>query len=124
MFKKKAEDHKKDNFMLYIPVRKHTSYREEKGRIVLIFHHNHPIQKLAFWLTKRPNVTDMTLDEMGSMVWKLIDGKKNVYEIGQDVKRKFGENCEPLYERLILFLRYLVRRGWINFENEASGRKS
>lgn len=118
MFKKKKEDHKKDNFMLYVPVQKHMTYQEKNGRILLVFKHNHPIQKLGFWLTKRPNVTDMELDELGSTVWRLIDGKRNVYEIGQEVKRKFGEDCEPLYERLIMFLRYLVRRGWINFENK------
>ena len=118
MFKKKETDNKKDNFMLYVPFHKHKEWTEKKGRVTLIFHHDHPVQKIAFWLIKKPRVSTLELDELGSAVWKAIDGKRNVYEIGQLIKVKFGESCEPLYDRLIQFLRYLLRRGWINFENK------
>jgi hypothetical protein len=53
---------------------------------------------------------------MGSCVWKLIDGKKNIYELGENLKLQFGEKCEPIYNRLIMYLRYLNRMGWIAFE--------
>lgn len=116
--KHKTEEVPQDNFLLFVPHIKHSDWIEEKGNVILIFHHNHPVQKAANWLVKKSNISDMKLDELGSTVWKAIDGKRNVYEIGQVVKAKFGDKCEPVYERLIMFIRYLNRRGWIYFENK------
>lgn len=118
--KKKGEstnkEHNKDNFMLYIPKKKHDRWEVKKGKVYLIFEHNKAIEKLIRWLVKKPYISDMELDEMGSSVWLMIDDKKSVYDIGQELVRKFGKTCEPVYERLILYLRYLNRRGWIAFE--------
>lgn len=118
-FKKKTKEEvvQQDNFLLFVPHQKHAEWIEKKGHVLLIFRHDHPIQKAANWLVKKPNVSDLKLDELGSTVWKAIDGKRNIYEIGEVVRAKFGDNCEPLYERLIMFVRYLNRRGWIYFEN-------
>ena len=118
-FKKKQEQVEvpQDNFLLYVPHKKHNEWTEKKGHVYLIFHHNHPVQKVANWLVKKSNTSDIKLDELSSVVWKSIDGKRNVYEIGEVVKAKFGASCEPVYDRLIMFVRYLNRRGWIYFEN-------
>lgn len=102
--------------MLYIPKKKHDQWEVRKGKVYLIFNHDKAIERLARWLVKKPNISDMELDEMGSSVWLMIDDKKSVYDIGQELIRRFGEKCEPAYERLILYLRYLNRRGWIAFE--------
>lgn len=121
MFKKKDKPKpSEENFMLYVPIVKHHEFQMKKGKVLLIFRHDHLIQKAAFWLVKKPRVSDLELDELSSFVWLSIDGKRNVYEIGQAVKEKFGEDAEPLYERLIMFLRYLSRKGWIVFSNKAA----
>lgn len=106
--------------MLYVPIIKHQEFQVKKGKVLLVFRHDHIIQKAAFWLVKKPRVSDLELDELSSFVWLSMDGTRNVYEIGQAVKEKFGESAEPLYERLIMFLRYLSRKGWIIFSNRAA----
>lgn len=122
MFKKKKENEQKaeDNFMLYVPHIKHPHWEEQNGLVYIITYHNHPVQKMANWLVKKSNKSDVKLDELGSTVWKAMDGNRNVFQIGEIIKEKFGEDCEPVYDRLIMFMRYLNRRGWIYFENVMS----
>ena len=35
---------------------------------------------------------------MGSFVWPLMDGEKDIVTLGTMVKAHFGEKAEPLYE--------------------------
>ena len=56
-------------------------------------------------------------DHFGSFIWKQIDGKKDVYQIGRLVKDKFGEEAEPLYERLAKFLHILRSNDFILYVN-------
>ena len=119
---KKSNTKNNDNFLLYIPVKKHIEYELKDGHIYLIFHHNKPIEKFFRWLVKKPSVSDVKLDEIGTFVWQEIDGKKNVFEIGQKMKEKFGEICEPVYDRLIMYMRYLIRMGWVVMEKTAQSK--
>lgn len=104
-----------DNFLLYIPKKKHETWEVRNNKVYLIFHHNKSIEKFVRWLVKKPNVSDMELDEIGSKVWLCIDGQSTVYEIGQEMEKIFGEKINPVYDRLIMYLRYLNRKGWISF---------
>ena len=113
---KKQEDFKQDNFLLYVPKKKHNTWEIRKEKVYLIFYHTKIIEKFVRWLVKKSNVSDIALDELGSTIWVLIDGKATVYEIGKKLEEKFGDSCQPVYERLILYIRYLNRRGWISFE--------
>lgn len=115
MFKKKKET-KDDNFLLYIPKLKHTAWEKRNNKVLLIFYHNKSIEKFVRWLVKKPYVSDIELDEMGSVVWQQIDGKQTVFEIGEKLKEKYGEKCDPVYDRLIMYLRYLVRKGWVQLD--------
>ncbi len=36
-------------------------------------------------------------------MWKLCDGKTSVDEIGKILKMKFGEDVEPLYNKLSVY---------------------
>ncbi|MGF7057411.1 PqqD family protein [Brassicibacter mesophilus] len=108
----------KDNFLLYIPSRNHDTWKEKNGNIYLIIHHDKLAEKITSWLTKRPTATDVKLDELGTFVWKEIDDRKTVYDIGQCLFKQFGDKCEPIYERLIMYLRYLNKKGWIRFRKE------
>lgn len=123
--RKKQQEYKaEDNFLLFVPHIKHQEWENSKDGVLLIFHHNHPVQRVANWLVKKPNKSDIKLDELGSAVWKAIDGNRNIHEIGQLVKKQFGESCEPLNERLVMYMRYLNRRGWIYFENVEVKKKN
>lgn len=112
----KEKQKKDDNFLLYIPSKKHEKWELKDGKVFLIFEHNKAIEKFARWLVKKPNTSDIELDDIGSAVWQLIDGEKNIYDIGQELLNRFGEGCQPVYERLIMYIRYLNKKGWISFE--------
>ena len=121
---KKKENFRQDNFLLYVPKKKHETWEIRDDKVYLIFHHNKFIEKFVRWLVRKPNVSDMALDELGSTVWLLIDGKTTVYDIGKKFEEKFGDSCRPVYERLIMYIRYLNRRGWITFDrgNQEGGK--
>jgi hypothetical protein len=53
---------------------------------------------------------------MGSYIFTCIDGKRSVYEIGQLVKEKYGEEAEPLYERLSVYMNNLKNVGYITLK--------
>ena len=57
------------------------------------------------------------LDEIGSSVWKLIDGKRTVEEIAKEMHLKFGSEIEPVYDRLGEFIQQLHRQNFISFKN-------
>ena len=59
------------------------------------------------------------LDEFGSEVWQLCNGRRRVSEIGHVLEKKFGEKVEPVNDRLALFFKQLERGKciqWIGFE--------
>lgn len=47
------------------------------------------------------------LDDYGWTVWESINGKRDVREIGEILRKRFGDEVEPLYPRLSKFLAYL-----------------
>lgn len=110
------KENKEENFLLYIPKIKHETWEEKKGKVYLIFHHDKAVERAVRWLFKKQTVSDMELDKRGSAVWKLIDGKKNVYEISKIMSEKFGDTPEDSQQRLIMYIRYLLKKGWIALE--------
>lgn len=78
------------------------------GIVTISEKQDHWIQNLFRKLKiKIPNYKNIELDEYGSYVFSQIDGNKTVKEIGQYLEKKFGENVNPLYERLLMFLNHI-----------------
>jgi hypothetical protein len=115
----KQKKEKDDNFLLYIPRKKHDNWEIRKGRVWLIFNHDKAVEKFMRWLVKKPTISDVELDAIGSSVWKYIDGEATVYDIGQKLSYEFGDKMEPVYDRLIMYLRHLNKKGWISFTKES-----
>lgn len=113
---KKAKTNNTDNFLLYIPKKKHDEYVIRNGKTYLIFHHDKPVEKFMRWLVRKPTISDVELDPIGAKVWELIDGENTVYDIGQKLHKLYGKKVEPIYDRLILYIRYLIRKDWISFD--------
>ncbi len=73
------------------------------------------------WLAKhlaprlRNPVYRVHLDAVGSEVWKQCDGSRTVAEIVEHMKATFGEDVEPVFERLTLFLAQLYRGRFIQY---------
>lgn len=80
---------------------------EEDGKVTLEIENVGWANKLAQKLFKRPKVSYVHLDEMGSFIWPLMDGGKDIIALGEDVKERFKEKAEPLYERLAQFFKIL-----------------
>ena len=57
------------------------------------------------------------LDDIGSSVWKLIDGQNTVELIAKRIHTKFGAKIEPVFERLGEFIRQLHQKKFIAFKN-------
>lgn len=110
----------KENFLDYIP--RHNSlyeYRENKdGMIEIMVENKGFFHRLAQLIAKKPKVSYIELAGMGSFIWKQMDGKKTIYEIGQELKKEYKEEAEPLYERLCQYIRLLHNQHYIVYQNK------
>ena len=61
----------------------------------------------------RPAVSHIALEQFGSFIWKQIDGVHTIYDIALLVKEEFGEDAEPLYDRLLAYFRTLQGHGFV-----------
>ena len=117
MKKQKAEP-SAVNLLNLIPDQNIKSEKSEDGFSVLLKpKYRHPLfVKYALPRLKSPNYK-IKLDDVGSFIWDLCDGRNNVKEIGHQLKEKFGDKVEPLYERLGDFFQNLEKNKFITFKN-------
>ena len=105
------KQHKKasENFLERKPMRKQEIYwtKDDEGSVTLEVENRGVANKLAQWLLHKPRVSYIHLDEMGSFIWPLLDGKQNLIEIGEKLTVAFGKQCNPVYERLVEYIRIL-----------------
>lgn len=102
-------DKKERNYLDLVPERsaKYAWKQDEQGYVTIFVENTGVFNRLAQKLLKKPAVSQVHLEEFGSFIWTLIDGKRSVYEIAGLVKNEFGEKAEPLYERLSVYMRTL-----------------
>lgn len=116
----KKKQKKSENYLDYIPVH-NEKYRFETGEnneITLFVENRGAFNRIAQLLFKKPKISQIHFDEMGSFIWPLMDGKRTVYDIACLVKEKFGEKAEPLYNRLVMYIRTLESYDFINILNK------
>ena len=77
------------------------------GNVTLEVENKGFLNRIVQIILHKPKVSYIHLDEMGSFVWPLIDGEKNIIELGKLVEAEFGEKATPLYERLAKFFQVL-----------------
>lgn len=106
------------NLLDLIPVQNMQSVTNEEGLVVLLKpKYSHPwLAKQLLPRLKKPHYK-INLDEVGSFIWNLCDGKTTVKEIGEKLNKNFGSRVDPLYERLSLFLQNLEKNRFITFKN-------
>lgn len=106
------------NFLDFIPVKFESQQfkEDEEGNIVMCVERKSICNKIVRKLIKEsPKFSYYTLDALGSFVWRQIDGVRTVYDIGQLVKEEFGEEAEPLYERLSQFVQILEMNRFVHY---------
>lgn len=103
------------NYLDFIPAPCNSfKSRIDEAELVTIFVENRGLfHRLAQKFFKKPPVSQIHLDKMGSFIWPLINGNNTIYEIAQRVKEQFGEEAEPLYNRLLQYIRTLEDYGFI-----------
>ncbi len=87
--------------------------KDENGSVTLEQVNKGLFNKIAQKLFKKPRISYIHLDELGSFVWLQIDGERSLADIGIPVKERFGEKAEPLYEKLSKYFEILKSYGFI-----------
>ena len=106
----KKPDHNK-NLLDAIPVRCVEWTENPEGKIALVApkFRLHWMRTLIVWLNFKPDF-HIHLDDFGSFIWRECDGKQNCHAIGIALKTYFGNDVEPVFDRLGIFIRLLVAR--------------
>ena len=111
---------KKRNFLDFIPVGNplYTWNVDKKGIVTVDVVNKGFYNRLAQKLFKKPRISHIALDEYGSFVWQQMDGKRNVFEISKLVEEKFGDEAEPIVERLVRYFQILYQNKFIGYVKE------
>ncbi|MDO4608568.1 MAG: PqqD family protein [Clostridia bacterium] len=113
MKKKATQENYLDNKPLRNPDINWTS--DDKGVITLEIENKGVMKKITQILFKKPKISYIHLDEMGSFIWPLIDGESDITALGKKVDEHFGEKAHPLYERLAQYIKILASYGFVKF---------
>ncbi len=89
---------------------------DEDGIVTLDIENTGVFNRIAQKLLKKPRFSHIHLDEMGSFIWPLIDGEKDIVALGVLVKEHFGDKAEPLYERLAKYFQILESYSFIEWK--------
>lgn len=105
---------KEENYLDKKPIRADLKWSADENGIVTLEIENKGIfNTIAQKLFKKPKISYVHLDEMGSFLWPHLDGKKTISELGTLVSEKFGDAAEPLYPRLIKYFQILKSYNFI-----------
>ncbi len=118
----KKKDKSNENYLDRIPVRPEWLKwsQDEKGNVTLDIENKGVFNKIAQMLFKKPKISHVHLDEIGSFVWPLIDGSSSIAEIGVPVEEHFGERAQPTYERLAKFFQILESYRFVEWADGSS----
>lgn len=107
----------KENYLEKVPFKKENLNWSlgQDGKVTLEIQNRGIANRLAQLILKKPKISYIHLEEFGSFIWQLIDGKSNIITIGERVHEHFGDNAEPLYERLSKYFTILESNGFIGF---------
>jgi hypothetical protein len=75
------------------------------------------LMKLLFAQRLSSRHIKVKLDDIGSEVWLLCDGTRNVKEIAELLTEKFKERIEPCHDRLGVFFQQLEMARFISYKN-------
>ncbi len=116
----KRKTNREENYLDRCPVMaEHVKWfkdPEEGDMITLSVENKGAFNKIAQMFFSKPETTKTHLEEMGSFIWPLIDGKKTVGQIGDEVKNHFGDKADPVYERISKYFHMLESYGFIYFK--------
>lgn len=105
-----------ENYLDKKPLRNEKfSWSVDDGKVTLEVENKGVWNTLFQKILKKPRISYIHLDEMGSFIWPLLDGEKSILEIGKTVENQFGDKANPLYERLAKYFQILESYHFIYF---------
>lgn len=116
--KNSKKEKKSKNYLDLIPYtnEKYSWNQDEEGNVTIYVENKGVFHRMAQLLLKKPKVSQVHLEGMGNYIYPLLDGTRTVYEIGMLVREHFGEKAEPLFERLVTYLRTLQSYDFIRMK--------
>ena len=106
------------NYLDKIPLKNpNINWTEQDGKVTLEVENKGAVNRIAQKLFKKPKISFIHLDQMGSFIWPLIDGEKDLTAIGKLVEEHFGESAHPLYERLVQYFEILKSYSFTTFKD-------
>ena len=113
----KKKDIKSENYLERIPMlRSDISYKEDDGVITLEIQNKGFVNRIFQKLFFKPAVSYIHLDKLGSFCVKTADGVRDIVAIGELVSAEFGDDAEPLYERLAKFFQIMDSYGFLEWK--------
>ena len=84
---------------------------EKKNNLVTVLYKKEKLTFIEKTFFKKDSVKPhkIDLDEIGSYIWHLCDGEKNVGEITEIAKEHFGDKIKPAKERVELFINQMSK---------------
>ncbi len=115
--KNKTKESQELNLLELVPVKNIEWEETDEGLICLLK------PKIQFLILRKhllPHLKHpyykIKLDKTGSQFWESCDGVRTVEEIAKRMKNALGDEVEPLYERIALFLQSLEKNKFIRFK--------
>ncbi len=110
---------KKENYLEKVPVRpSRFTWTEEDGIVTFHIENRGFFKRITQILIKKPKVSHIHLDELGSFIWLQIDGERTLVEIGECLLEHFGDKAKPVYERLSKFFYMLESYKFIDWKEK------
>lgn len=111
---------KEKNYLDFIPVR-NSEYEWntlDTGIVEIKVINKGFYNKIAQKFFKAPKESYIKLDEYGSEVWKCINDKRDIGEVGDSVCSKFSDDDNMFYQRLVKFFNILKENNFITFKEK------
>lgn len=92
-------------------------WEEAEDRVVLLRPpaRGRGLRLLFDWVVSQMASRRIRLDEIGSFVWKGLDGATTVAALATALEREFGERVTPVAERLGKMIRVLHKEGFVRY---------
>jgi hypothetical protein len=107
------------NLLSLYPVRQPVKWRIEDGMVVISYRKQ--FTPLEQWLHRKlggPGAIRRPLDECGTLIWTLCDGRHTLLEICDEVYERYHEKVEPVFKTVITFVERLNATGLLRMEKE------
>lgn len=107
-----------ENLSLCIPVRAESIAwsADGDGMVTLDVKNAGAFNKIAQVFFKRPKVSHIHLDKLGSSVWQKLDGETDLLSIANSLENECGETVYPTLPRLRKFISILKNYHFIYFK--------